>query len=101
MYHTDDIHARAISYQSFYLGPHLYVAPVLDPQTFEVSVYLPGSGTFTHVWSGVVYNGGKEVTVAAPLGKPAVFVVDGAQTAELETFLRFVRAENGTAVTIE
>ncbi|KAK5132155.1 hypothetical protein LTR08_000312 [Meristemomyces frigidus] len=100
MYHTEDLQARQISYQSFYLGPDLYVAPVLDPQTFNVSVYLPGNGTFTHVWSGVVYAGGQQVTVDAPFGKPAVFIVDGARTPELETFLQFVRAENQTAISI-
>ncbi|KAI7278873.1 hypothetical protein KC345_g5708 [Hortaea werneckii] len=101
MYHTDDARAREISYQSYYLGPDLYVAPVLDPETFEVSVYLPGNGTFTHVWSGEVYNGGQDVTVPAPYGQPAVFIVDGAETPELEPFLEFVREEKGTKIRVE
>ncbi|KAI7488266.1 hypothetical protein KC351_g2120 [Hortaea werneckii] len=101
MYHTADARAREISYQSYYLGPDLYVAPVLDPETFEVSVYLPGSGTFMHVWSGEVYDGGQDVTVQAPYGQPAVFVVDGAETPELEPFLEFVRQENETEITVE
>ena len=104
MYHTNDRRARQISYQSFYLGPDLYVAPVLDTETFEVSVYLPGvggNGTYTHVWSGKIYQAGQDVTVATPYGKPPVFVVDGAKTAELETFLRFVKEENGTTVVVD
>lgn len=101
MYHTADARARAISYQSYYLGPDLYVAPVLDAETFEVSVYLPGNGTFTHVWSGEEYNGGQDVTVPAPYGQPAVFVVDEAENPELERFLEFVREEKGTELRVE
>jgi len=103
MYHTSDLKARQISYQSFYLGPNLYVAPVLDPQTFNVSVYLPGAGsngTFTHVWTGAVYQAGQDVTVPAPYGKPPVFVVDGQVTAELQPFLDFVKRENGTKISL-
>ncbi|SMR41549.1 unnamed protein product [Zymoseptoria tritici ST99CH_1E4] len=101
IYHPQDLRARNISYQSFYLGRDLYVAPVLDPQTFEVDVYLPGTGTFMHVWTGVTYKGGQDVKVPAPYGKPAVFVVNGAKTAELQPFLDFVKKENNTALSIE
>ncbi|CAK1356827.1 unnamed protein product [Cercospora beticola] len=102
--HPQDLRARNISYQSFYLGQHLYVAPVLDPQTFEVTVYLPagnGNRTYEHVWTGTKYNGGQDVTVAAPYGKPAVFLVNGARTPELQPFLDFVKAENGTKLSVE
>lgn len=42
MYHPDDQRARSIQYESFYLGPSLYVTPVLDPGVDELEVYLPG-----------------------------------------------------------
>ncbi|KAI9927102.1 hypothetical protein ASPWEDRAFT_177562 [Aspergillus wentii DTO 134E9] len=103
LYHPNDQKAREISYQSFYLGRDLYVAPVLDPATKTVEVYLPGAEngrTFTHVWSGNTYHGGQTVRVAAPYGKPAVFVVDGAQSPELNVFLDFVRKENGTTIQV-
>lgn len=103
MYHTADLRARQISYQSFFLGPDLYVAPVLDRQTFNLSVYLPGfsgNGTYTHVWSGKVYDAGQDVIVDAPYGKPAVFFVNNAQTPELETFRAFVK-ENHTLLSVE
>lgn len=106
LYHPDDHKARQISFQSFYLGPDLYVAPVLDPDTEELDVYLPGTApsggrrTYTHVWSGQIYQGGQTVRVAAPYGKPAVFVVDGAQSEELDTFLEFVKNENGTSIRV-
>jgi alpha-glucosidase (family GH31 glycosyl hydrolase) len=100
IYHPQDLRARNISYQSFYLGKDLYIAPVLDPQTFEVEVYLPGNGTFTHVWTGVTYSGGQDITVQAPFGKPAVFVVDDAYTSELQPFIEFVEKEKGTQLSV-
>ncbi|KAH9826341.1 glycoside hydrolase family 31 protein [Teratosphaeria destructans] len=101
MYHPTDLVARRIRHESFYLGPDLYVAPVLDARTFALDVYLPGGeGTFTHVWSGTRYTGGQHVTVATPYGKPAVFVVNDAETPELESFWAFVRRENGTVLSV-
>lgn len=104
MYNTDDGRARQISYESFYLGPSLYVAPVLDPQTVEIQVYFPGSSSeskYTHVWTGMQYSGGQEATVSTPYGKPAVFIVEGRETPELQSFLDFVKKENGTILTID
>ena len=104
MYHTDDLRAREISYESFYLGPNLYVAPVLDSQTYEVSVYLPGTSgrdSYKHVWTGVEYDAGQDITVSALYGKPAVFIVNGAHVQELEPFLEFVKQENGTQLTMD
>ncbi|KAK5167568.1 uncharacterized protein LTR77_007267 [Saxophila tyrrhenica] len=100
MYHTDDAEARKINYQSFYLGPSLYVAPVLDPHTFELEVYLPGRCEFTHVWTGMRYHGGQRVRVGTPYGKPAVFLVGGNEMPELESFLQFVKRENGTSIDV-
>ncbi len=102
LYHSTDTEARKISYESFYLGPSLYVAPVLDPQTFEVDVYLPDKACeYTHVWTGVSYNGGQRVKVAAPYGKPAVFLVGGKWLPELQSFLLFVEQENGASLSID
>ena len=104
MYHTDDMKARQISYESFYLGPSLYVAPVLDPQASEVQVYFPGGSNeykYTHVWTGMQYSSGQEATVSAPYGKPAVFIVEGKEMPELQSFLEFAKKENGTILTID
>ncbi|KAJ5153655.1 uncharacterized protein N7500_009094 [Penicillium coprophilum] len=99
LYHSDDEIAKAISYQSFYLGSDLYVAPVLDPGRTSVEVYLPGKNeVFTHVWSDMKYRGGQTVCVSAPYGKPAVFVVGTPKNNDLEDFLQFVRQENGTVI---
>ncbi|BCR95040.1 uncharacterized protein AKAW2_12086A [Aspergillus luchuensis] len=101
LYHPEDLRARQISYESFFLGRDLYVAPVLDEGHKFVEVYFPGHGanrTYTHVWSGQTYRGGQTAQVPAPFGKPAVFVVDGASSPELDVFLDFVRKENGTVL---
>lgn len=102
MYHPQDMMARNISYQSFYLGSGLYIAPVLDQGNLTVQVYLPGeSWTYTHVWTGVEYLGGRSIDVAAPYGKPAVFTVNGTGCSELKPFMSFVRKENATTLSIE
>lgn len=100
MYYPDDLKARSIQYESFFLGPSLYVAPVLDPQIFEVDVYLPGNCEYVHVWTGMKFAGGQTITVEAPYGKPAVFIVGGKWMPELESFLDFVKKENGTTLQV-
>ena len=102
MYHPSDAQARQIKYESFYLGPSLYVATVLDPDMFEVEVYLPGNGwEYRHVWSNETYSGGETARVAAPYGQPAVFVVVGKEMEELDGFLEFVEREKGTEISAE
>ena len=99
VYHPNDVKAKAISYESFYLGADLYVAPVLDPGHTSVSVYFPGKNqTFTHVWSGKKYRGGQTARVSAPYGKPAVFLVNNTKNPDLDEFLQFVRKENSTVI---
>lgn len=99
IYYPEDKKAQQISYQSFFLGSDLYVAPVLDPGRKSVTVYFPGRDqTYKHVWSGKVYQGGQTATVRAPYGKPAVFLVGSSKNRHLKEFLDFVRAENQTVM---
>ncbi|KAL4937903.1 hypothetical protein BDV06DRAFT_232264 [Aspergillus oleicola] len=100
IYHPNDARAKAISYQSFYLGADLYVAPVLEPGRKSVDVYFPGNGTYTHVWSKRVYHGGQTAQIPAPYGKPAVFIVGSSANANLHDFLEFVRGENDTLIRV-
>lgn len=106
VYHLNDPAARQISYESFYLGSALYVAPIYDSETFSVSVYLPediadGEGrTYTHVWSNVTYGGGQIVEVDAPYGQPAVFVVNNSTAVGIEELWEFVKKENGTVLSV-
>jgi alpha-glucosidase (family GH31 glycosyl hydrolase) len=65
--------------QSFFLGPNLLVAPVVDAGATSRRVYLP-AGEWVDYWRGTLYTGGQEITVAAPLDAsgPPVFVRAGA-----------------------
>ncbi len=81
-YPADD-NVRNIAFEQFLVGIVFMVAPVLEPGVAEVSCYLP-AGRWTHLWSGEEYaleTAGRKVTVAAPLGEPAVFYVTGAAPA--------------------
>lgn len=99
IYYPNDVKAKQISFESYFLGADLYVAPVLDAGRKSVRVYFPGPGqTYTHVWSGKTYQGGQTATVSAPYGKPAVFVVGQPKHNNLKDFFDFVRKENGTVI---
>lgn len=69
----------------FFLGQDLLVVPVVHKGATSVSAYLPsGSGTWSHVFSGSSYDAGSgtRVTVAAPLGRPGLFVRSGSRDAD-------------------
>lgn len=101
VYHPEDVRAKAISYESYFLGSDLYVAPVLDPGRKSVEVYFPGQNqSYTHVWSGRRYQGGQTARIAAPYGKPAVFVVGQPKHNDLKAFLDFVHKENVTTIQV-
>jgi len=61
----------------YLLGPDLLVAPVIVHGATSKRVYLP-AGTWIDYWSGAQYNGGRMVTVAAPLDRIPIFVRGGA-----------------------
>ncbi|KAJ3109899.1 hypothetical protein HDU96_007080 [Phlyctochytrium bullatum] len=84
--------------EQFLLGQHLLVAPVMDPQTDKVRVYLPklpNNGAWYDVYTGeqaVETSYPTWVTVSAPLGRPAVFVDgDGLRDASLAAFFEYVK----------
>jgi len=60
----------------FTLGAEVLVAPTFSPGATRTRVTLP-PGRWVHVWSGRRYAGGRSVTVASPLGRPAVFTRPG------------------------
>ncbi|WP_460781829.1 alpha-glucosidase [Microbacterium shaanxiense] len=72
------------------LGPDVLLAPVLEPGAETVEVVLP-PGHWRHIWSGERYGDTAEVvhvTVAAPLGQPALFAREGTAVAnELADFV--------------
>lgn len=70
--------------EQFMVGSELMVAPVLDPGTSSVDLYLP-AGRWVHLWTGEAYGspeGGLHATVPAPIGEPAVFYREGSEVGE-------------------
>lgn len=65
----------------FFFGDAFFVSPVLQPGQTHTTATLP-PGEWVHVWSGNSYAGDADVTVASPLGRPAVFYCAGDVMAE-------------------
>ncbi len=68
-------------------GPDLLVAPVitagLTPAMVTRDRYLPAGTGWTDLWSRRHWPGGQRISIAAPLGRPPVFVRDGTPHAAL------------------
>ncbi|QCR37851.1 alpha-glucosidase [Nissabacter sp. SGAir0207] len=86
LHYEDDPRTWDLGYQ-YLLGRDLLVAPVHQPGQHEWRLYLPHD-QWVHLWSGEPYDGGREVTVAAPLGQPPVFYRRDSQWATLFAGLR-------------
>ncbi len=74
VHYPEDPEVPTLEYQ-FMVGAELMVAPVLDPDTDTVEVYLPAGG-WVHLWTGETHGSpgrGVYETVSAPIGEPAVF----------------------------
>ncbi|MCE9599168.1 MAG: alpha-glucosidase [Spirochaetia bacterium] len=79
LHYPEDPEVRRIRFEEFLVGSEILVAPVLDPDTRTVSVYLP-RGEWVHIWTGDVKgstDSGTRIVVDAPIGKPAVFFKKG------------------------
>ena len=93
IHYSDDPEVQRLSYQQFLVGEAMLVAPVLDPGRTQVEVYLP-RGRWRHLWSGDLYDthqSGRWIEVAAPLGEPGVFLLEGFDVAR--EFPAALRAE--------
>lgn len=76
---------------AFMLGRDLLVAPVLDEGATTREVYLPAHPGGWYDWhDGTPFEGGRTITVAAPLGRLPVFARAGA----------IVPIEDGTGLTV-
>ena len=62
---------------AYMFGPDLLVAPVMEEGQREREVYLPGGCRWTDANTKEVYEGGRRVTVPAPLDIIPVFVREG------------------------
>jgi alpha-glucosidase len=75
---------RTYAIQDAYLyGSDVLVAPVWKAGRSEWTTYLPDGTDWVHVWSGKAFTGGKEATVAAPLGHPPAFFRSDSKFADL------------------
>lgn len=54
----------------FFLGDDVLMAPVLSPNTHQVTCYVPTDG-WVHCWSQQTYNKGTH-TIEAPIGRPCI-----------------------------
>lgn len=104
VYAPNDSEARKIVDESFFLGSAILVAPVYSPVAETLEVYLPAvEGNYMHLWSMRLYSAGQNVTVAAPYGKPGVFMrwpLEGDEPQLLKDLLAFARKEKDTVLSV-
>jgi len=62
----------------FLVGPDILAAPVTLPDASDRVVYLPAGAVWRDFWDGARLEGGQTVRVAAPWGRPPLFVREGA-----------------------
>jgi alpha-glucosidase (family GH31 glycosyl hydrolase) len=60
----------------YLIGDKILVAPVIEQGATTRSLYLP-QGSWTDYWTGTILQGGREVTVAAPLQQIPILVRAG------------------------
>jgi alpha-glucosidase len=70
-HYEQDPQAYHLQYQ-YLFGKDMLVKPVVEEHQEKMNVYLPNDA-WIHLWTGIEYQGGKEVTVDCPLGYPPVF----------------------------
>jgi alpha-glucosidase len=87
LHYQEDRQTYAIQ-DSYLYGADMLVAPIWQAAQETRSVYLPKGELWVHVWTEEVFEGGQEVEVAAPTGKPAVFYRAGCTNETLFAGLR-------------
>lgn len=61
----------------FFLGPDYLIAPVDQAGIERRDVYLPSGSAWTLAWTGERWDGGRSVTVEAPLDRIPFFIREG------------------------
>lgn len=61
----------------YMFGADMLVAPVVYEDACERVVYLPKGASWTLIYDGKIYEGGRQVTVKADIGKIPVFLRNG------------------------
>jgi alpha-glucosidase len=72
LHHEADRRTYAIQ-DSYLYGPDVLAAPVWQAAQTARRLYLPQGTNWVHAWTGQSFTGGRDITVAAPLGQPPVF----------------------------
>lgn len=75
-YYANDTSAIKIE-DEYMWGENLLVAPVLEKGTKERNLYLP-KGKWLNIFSNIVYDGGRRITVPVDLNASPVFMKEGA-----------------------
>lgn len=79
IHYPDITELQDITYEQFMLGPDVMVAPVLDPDTDQVEIFLP-EGNWVRAFDNILIESrGATFTVDTPIGKPAVFYKEGSE----------------------
>jgi alpha-D-xyloside xylohydrolase len=63
----------------FLFGPDILVAPVTSAGQTSRTVYLPAGSRWVNAWTGESVDGGRSVTVEAPIERIPVFTREGAE----------------------
>jgi alpha-D-xyloside xylohydrolase len=58
----------------YLFGSDILVAPILEADIIEREVYLPAESVWRNAWTGQVYQGGRRITVEAPLERIPLFL---------------------------
>ena len=87
LHHEADRRTYAIQ-DSYLYGPDVLVAPVWRAAQTERQLYLPQGANWVHAWTGQTVAGGRDTTIAAPLGQPPVFYASESAFAPLFAGLR-------------
>jgi sulfoquinovosidase len=74
----NDIGSRYVD-DEYLLGDMLLAAPIILEGATSRSVYLP-PGVWFDVWTGARQEGGRTITIEAPLGSPPLFARDADRT---------------------
>ena len=77
----------------FMFGPSLLVAPVVEQGATTREVYLP-KGRWYDWYTGEIYEGGRYVTVPAPLDKTPLFVREGSMVPTIPVVMNTQEAKH-------
>ena len=80
-YAFPDDQACLIDGDDLMLGPNLLVASVVEPGQTERMVRTPAGEGWQDFWTGQSYEGGKTLSLPAPLGQPPLLVREGSALA--------------------